>query len=141
MTSDQKSQLATPTYKTRKEKMAGPHLVGPGSVQILGEVDPSFSDGQKVATDKRKVTPEKESTKKSSKSSSSSSFDEIKALETKWLERFSRLEAILLAFQPTTGQVSCQHISMPVSLKRQLPVDVLASDTPFIQHARPVSQT
>ena len=76
-----------------------------------------------MGTDKRKVTPTKESTKKkSSKSSSSTSADEIKALDAKWLERFSRLEACMLlanSFQATNSQPTFQQISMPVSPKKQ----------------------
>ena len=59
LTSDQNSQLSTNSCKTRKEKtIATTQLVDPGSVQILGEVEVILSD-QKVATDKRKVTPAK----------------------------------------------------------------------------------
>ena len=80
--------------------MASPHpasLVPSGSVQILGQVNVSLSNSQKMVADKKNVTPTKETTKKSS---SYSSTDEIKALDAKWLERFSRLEA------PATARVS-----------------------------------
>ena len=63
LTSDQKLQLATPTYKTCKDnKTTIPQLVHQGSVQILGEVDASLSD-QRVVKDKGKAA--KESTKRS----------------------------------------------------------------------------
>ena len=90
------SSWSQPLIKQEKNP-ATPQLADPGYVQNLEEVNASLSD-QKVATDQRKSTHPKESTKqKSSKLSSSSSSDEIKALNTKSSERFSRLEAMLMA--------------------------------------------
>ena len=116
--------------------MTSPHtssFVDFGSVQILGQVDASLSDSQKVASNKRKATQTKESTKKKPSKSSRSS-DEIKVLGAKWFERFSRLEAMLLVknFQPSTGQPTFQQILMPVSPKKHSPVGALTSDRPFI---------
>ena len=103
LTTALKSQQANPTYKPCKDKkMATAQLA-----EILGDVSASLSD-QKVVTDKRKATLTKESTKKSSKLSSFAASEEIKALDKKWLERFSRLEAMIIAstLQPATGQPS-----------------------------------
>ena len=52
---------------------------------------------KKAAREKRKSTPGKDSSKKKpAKSTKSISSDELKALDFKWLEKFSKLEAILL---------------------------------------------
>ena len=54
---------------------------------------------------------------------------------SKWLERLSRLEAILLAktFQPHVGKPTFQQISIPVSSKRVSPVCAHASDICYVQ--------
>ena len=48
---------------------------------------------------------------------------------------------IAKTFPTTTGQPSCQQLSMAVSPKRQSLVGILNSVKPFIQPAGPVSQT
>ena len=120
---------------TQKErKTASPHsfLVNPGCVQIIGQVNISSIDNEKVASVKRKVTPTKESAKKKSCKSPSSS-DGIKALEDKWSQRFSRLEAMILAksVQLPAGQPTLQQISIPVSPKKKPPVHSLQIDLLF----------
>ena len=147
LTCDQKSQLTTPTYKARKEKKAAspsPCLVDPDSVQIIGQVENSKSADKVTST--KKTTPTKETTKKKSSSKSSSSTssasDDFKPLDTKWCERFSRLEAMLLAktFQQPTSQSVFQQVTMPVSPLKH-PAGVVSLDGPFIQPAGPASQT
>ena len=74
VTSDQQSQLATPTYKSRKERKSAspfPSVVDPGSVQILRQVENS-KRAENVTTTKKKTTPTKETRKESSFKSSSS---------------------------------------------------------------------
>ena len=87
----QVQQLATTTYKARKERGeqkksevsdATSTLVDPSDVTLLG----------RVSTDK---TSSVESTPKRRHSSKPTS-DDLKSLDDKWSERFSRLEALLL---------------------------------------------
>ena len=61
-----------------------------------------------MATDKKMATPVKESANTKSSKLFSSVAEDIKALDKKWSERFSKLEAMLIArtFQPTTSQPS-----------------------------------
>ena len=89
-----------------------------GSVQILRQDSKS---AENVMAAMKKTTPTKETTKKklSSKSYSStnSASDDLKALDVKWSERFSRLEAMLPAetFQQPTSQLVFQQVTVAVS--------------------------
>ena len=104
-------------------------------LQIVGEEDASLSVNQDVATDMMKGTTAKEATRKrSSESSTSSSTDYLEALDTKWSERFSRLEAMLLA-------QTFQQISVSVSPEKHSRVDILTGDGPFIPPPGSGSQT
>ena len=75
---------------------------------VIGEADVSASI-QKQTVKKKKQTPVKESSKKKSKTSAP--YDDIKALDAKWSERFLRLEAMFMArtLQPPVGQLTIQH--------------------------------
>ena len=62
-----------------------PSLVDPDSVQIPWQVDTSTVDREKVATNKREMTPTKESAKKNLSKLSRYTADEFKALDARWL--------------------------------------------------------
>ena len=131
--SDQKSQLANPTYKARKDKKPAsplPSLVNSVSIQILGQIPVN--------------NPTKKPAKKKSSSKSSSSTT-ISTLDPKWLETFSRLDAMLLAktFQQPTSQTSFStgHYASFTRPVKQPPSSTLNSERPFIQPTGPVSQT
>ena len=144
LTSVQKSRLSKPLYQVQKEKKAISHqLLEPASVKILR--NESSNDAVKhksLSTDNtsdyRKAMPVncKESKNKMAKSSTSS--ENIKQLDAKWSERFSPLEAMLLArsFQPTS-QPTFQNIQMVVPPRK---LSTLPSDGPFVQPGL-VSQT
>ena len=91
-TPEQVLQLATPTYKDRKEKVKAV---------------------QSTPTKKTKCTesPKPSASRKRSSSSKPSSED-LKQLDDKWAERFSRLEAMLLA----------KTFTVPVPALTRLPV-------------------
>ena len=104
-TPEQIQQLATPTYRDRKNKekemvsaSPTPTLVDPSQVNVLGRVE-----GQKVvkqpettpAGKKERVDESPKASKR--KPSSRPSTDDLKNLDDKWAERFARLEAKLLA--------------------------------------------
>ena len=103
-TSKQILQLATPTYRERKNKekkvsaSPTPTLVDPSQVSVLGRVD-GEKTVRKSETPAGKKKRADESPKPSSKKKSSSKprSDELKDLDKKWSERFSRLEAMLLS--------------------------------------------
>ena len=97
-------QLSTPTYRDREEKKvtassSTPTLVDPAHVSVLGQVE-KVKASQPQSTPTTKKTKCSESPKPSAskkKSSSKPSADGLKQLDDKWAERFSRLEAMLLA--------------------------------------------
>ena len=105
-TLDQIQQLATPTYRDRKNKekkatasSSTPTVVDPAHVTVLGKVEgdkasqPQSTPAKKT---KRSVSPKPSASKKKS-SSSRPSADDLKQLDEKWAEKFSRLEVMLLA--------------------------------------------
>ena len=113
---EQRLQLATPSCKIKKEREAKKlestpskdteSLVEPSAVTVLGAVDKQGAvKSLPVAPPEKKVKKDKASTSKSVKSTTSSSVVDSKLaqLDEKWSDRFSRLEAILLArsIEPT----------------------------------------
>ena len=110
-TPDQIAQISTPSYKLKKEKRearksetATPtkeasELVDPANVSVIGVVGQQDT----VKSPSSSVPPEKKQKKdkppsKTKKSSDSSSTDsKIAELDSKWSERFNRLEALLLS--------------------------------------------
>ena len=104
-TPEQIQKLSTPTYRDRKEKKAtassAPTLVDPAHVSVLGKVEKvKTSQPQSTPTTAKKTkcseSPKPSASKKKS-STSRPSADDLKQLDDKWAERFSRLEAMLLA--------------------------------------------
>ena len=127
-TSEQVLQLATPTYRDRKEKKtttsttsSTPTLVDPAHVSVLGKVE-KVKAVQSTPTKKtkRSESPKPSASKKRS-SSSRPSTEDLKQLDDKWAERFSRLEAMLLA---KTFTVPVEPVVKPAS-------DVTPSQKPF----------
>ena len=114
-------QLSTPTYRDQKENKvtassSTPTLVDPAHVSVLGKVE-------KVKASQPQSTPTTKKMKRSKKRSSSSrpSADDLKQLDDKWAERFSRLEAMLLA---KTFTVPVEPVVKPAS-------DVTTNQKPF----------
>ena len=121
-TSDQRLQLATPAYKIKKEKREAKtadstpskdeELVDPASVAVIGAVDNQGTIKTSVSAPPPDKKPKKESkkdTKKVKSPSSTASTSQpttdgrFNELDNKWSERFSRLEALILAksFEPS----------------------------------------
>ena len=128
-TPEQILQLSTPTYRDRKEKnmtasSSTPTLMDPAHVSVLGKVEkvkathPQSSPTTKKT--KRSDSPKPSASKKRS-SSSRPSADDLKQLDDKWAERFSRLEEMLLA---KTFTVPVEPVVKPTS-------DVTTSQKPF----------
>ena len=101
----QVQQLATLTYKSRKERGeqkksevssdATPTLVDPSEVTLLGRVNTDKTSSVESTPKKKKCS---DGSPKSSKRrhSSKPTSDDLKSLDEKWSERFLRLEALLL---------------------------------------------
>ena len=120
----------TPTYRERKDKKAtasssAPILVDPAHVSVLGKVEKvKASQPQSTPTTtkktKRSESPKPSASRKKS-SSSRPSAEDLKQLDDKWAERFSPLEAMLLA---KTFTVPVEPVVKPAS-------DVTTSQKPF----------
>ena len=101
----------------------------PADVSVLGRVHKE-SDGSS-ASKKKRVDPSptpKASSKKKSSSSSKSRSDDIKDLDEKWSERFSRLEVMLVS----------KMFAVPVN-PVQNPPSVVTSDQPFLDPGTPTT--
>ena len=138
LTPEQKAQLATPSYKLKKEKreakkleMETPKdsesLLDPSSVSVIGVVDnagvvqsPSVPPEKKVKKDKVLTKPKK---------STSSTEGKIADLDLKWSERFNRLEALLQSksFPPSFSA------DVRVSLSHTPPANISKDSEPFFQ--------
>ena len=130
-TPDQVLQLATPAYRDRKEKKATsstttsstPTLVDPAHVSVLGKVEKVKAAQSTPTTKKTKCSesPKQSASKRSSNSRPSN--EDLKELDNKWAERFSRLEAMLLA---KTFTVPVEPVVKPAS-------DVTPTEKPFFE--------
>ena len=130
-TPEQVLQLATPAYRDRKEKKtttttpanSTSTLVDPAHVSVLAKVE----KGKAVqSTPSSKKTKRSESPKPSSskkRSSSHPSAEDLKSLDDKWAERFSRLEAMILA---KTFTVPVEPVVKPAA-------DVTPTGKPFFE--------
>ena len=125
-TPEQTLQLSTPTYRDRKDKKAtasSSTLVDPAHVSVLGKVE-KVQAVQSTPTTAKKTKPSESpepSANKKKSSSSRPSAENLKQLDDKWAERFSRLEAMLLA---KTFTVPVEPFVKPAS-------DVTTSQKPF----------
>ena len=127
-TSEQKKQLATPTYRTRKEHQkkgsslpASPQNVNPADVTVMGKVEGSKGDSSDrgETPSKKKKSSHKSSSKKSTKAGKTADFQsDLKNLDDKWSERFALLEAMFLARSFAVEPVQKS--------------DVVVTDRPFI---------
>ena len=146
LASDQRQQLATPSYKLKKEKREAKlteptpsqdseQLVDPSSVSVIGVVDEQGSvkspdsvppPDKKPKKDNKNSKKEKSPSTKVSKHSTDEKFAE---LDSKWSERFSRLEAFIMAksFEPTFSS------KVKVAPTHSPPHDVENVSEPFIR--------
>ena len=118
---DQRKQLATPSYRIKKEKreakkleapppQKGEELVDPSNVSVIGAVDkgsvksPAESAPPPEKKKKKDIkSPTGSSTKASKTTTQQSSETKIAELDSKWSERFNLLEVLIMArnIQPT----------------------------------------
>ena len=144
--SEQLQQLSTPSYKLKKEKREAKltdsspsqnseQLVDPSSVSVIGVVDgqgsvkspaPVPPPDKKPKKDNKSSNKEKSPSTKVSKHSTDEKFAEM---DSKWSERFSRLEALIMAksFEPTFSS------KVKVAPTHSPPHDVENMAEPFIR--------
>ena len=131
-TPEQVLQLATPAYRDRKEKKTSsatsasstPTLVDPAHVSVLGKVEKVKAVQSTPTTKKTKRSESpKPSASKNRSSSSRPSTEDHKELDDKWAERFSRLEAMLLA----------KTFTVPVGPVVKPAADVTPTEKPFFE--------
>ena len=146
LTSEQHQQLATPSYKLKKEKREAKladstpsqdseQLVDPSSVSVIGVVDgqgsvkspaPVPPPDKKPKKDNKSSKKEKSPSTKVSKYSTDEKFAEM---DSKWSEGFSRLEALIMAksFEPTFSS------KVKVAPTHSPPHDIENMAEPFIR--------
>ena len=124
-----------PSYKLKKEKWEAKRtdssnptddssLVDPSSVSVIGVVGDSSSTQASTAPTEKKPKKDKMPAKPKKSVESSSADSKISELDPKWLERFNRLEALIMSksFQPTfsaDGQMLGLHLHTLHLLKFQ----------------------
>ena len=102
----QMNQLSTPTYRARKErseqKKSGDvegttsTLVDPASITVLGQVSSEKASSVESTPKHKKKRSDSSPRASKRKHGSKPTADDLKTLDDKWSERFSRLEAMLL---------------------------------------------
>ena len=148
LTADQRLQLATLSYKLKKEKRgakkmeASPSkdtssdLIDPATVSVLGAVNvqgelqsPSCSEPSTKKQKKGKSSTSKTKTVQSESKLTTES--KIAELDQKWWDRFNRLEALLMArtLEPTFGTVKVTPSHSP-------PAGVVKDSQPFNDPAK-----
>ena len=132
-TPEQIQQLATPTYRTRKEKeqkktvsaspvFATPTLMVPSQVSVLGQIQGEKAGKSTETTPAgKKKGPDESSESRKKKSSSKPMSSDLKSLGKKLSQRFARLEAMLLA----------KSFAVPVEPVKK-PSSVMTSEQPFL---------
>ena len=114
---EQRLQLATPSYRIKKEKREAKklestpakeseELIDPANVSVIGPVEKQSSASKspteappdkKTKKDIKKVGKKDRSPSSVSKPPQSSADDKIADLDSKWSECFNRLEALIMA--------------------------------------------
>ena len=140
LTPEQRIQLATPSYKIKKEKREAKRaessnpttedtLVDPSSVEVIGVVGDSQSSQVDSAPPEKKTKKDKLPSKSKKPVESSSTDSKISELDQKWSERFNRIEALLLSksLQPSfTSEVRVSPAHTP-------PAGIRKDSEPFFQ--------
>ena len=167
-TPEQKTQIATPSYKLKKEKKDAKStpakdsdnstLVDPALVSVLAVVDNQSTPGASTSepVEKKKKTDPKHSksskseksvkqssnrpatTSSESKPHSSSTDTKLLDMDKKWAERFNRLEALFLA-KTVDPPRDPVFSTVKVTPAHAPPANVVRSD-PFIKPQPQISQ-
>ena len=120
LTPEQVVQLATPTYKLRKEKQKSKDvLIDPASVTVISHVEQDFEDRPASHNSSVDLSLPAPSFQK-----------ELQDLDDKWSVRMARLEALIAMGQKSSQQPAFSPVKVPVTHK---PPPGSLSHTPFIQ--------
>ena len=119
LTPEQRLQLATPSYKLKKEKReakradANPSddttLVDPAEVSVVGVIGEPISQSVSAPPEK-KVKKDKAPPKPKKSTESSATDSKISQLDEKWSERFNRLSS--LSIPPSHRMLKWLHPSL-----------------------------
>ena len=149
LTPEQKAQLATPSYKLKKEKRDARKaelyspckdgtLVDPSTVAVIAAVSDTASiSSPPDCVPEKKLKKEQPSISKSKKDVEKSATDKkMEELDQKWSDRFNRLEPLLMSkiFQSTFSS------AVKVIPSRSPPAYVHRDTEPFFQPTSSVSQ-
>ena len=164
LTPEQASQLATPSYKLKKEKRdktestpskkdsssstlvtLSPTLVDPARVSVIRAVDGQDTGLSAQPAEKKKKVEEKKKSVKPKPSTSTaaavSTDQKFQEMDQKWSDRFNRLEALLLAKTLDRPQQEPTFSTVKVVPTHSPPANVTRSE-PFINPAdQPFTQT
>ena len=164
LTPEQVSQLATPSYKLKKEKRdkadstpskkdsssstlvtLSPTLVDPARVSVIRAVDGQDTGLSAQPAEKKKKVEEKKKSVKPKPSTSTaaavSTDQKFQEMDQKWSDRFNRLEALLLAKTLDRPQQEPTFSTVKVVPTHSPPANVTRSE-PFINPAdQPFTQT
>ena len=128
LTPDQVVQLATPTYKIRKEKQKSKDIiVDPASVTVLSKVDQDTE------------WPTSHNSSLDLSSPAPSFRKELQDLDDKWSVRMARLEALITMGQRPSPLQQPAFSPVKVQVTHQPPAGAL-SQNPFIQSSVPSGQ-
>ena len=140
-------QLATPIYKARKERGeqkksevssdVTPTLVDPSEVTLLGRVSADKPSSIESTPKQKKKHSDGSPRSSKRKHSSKPTSDDLKSLDDKWSERFSRLEAMLLN---QSFVVSLRPVSTASVVPREHPFFDPGASTSVAQTASVSSQ-
>ena len=121
LTPEQVVQLATPTYKLRKEKQKGKDvLIDPASVTVISHMEQEVADRPASHNSSVDLSLPAPSFQK-----------ELQDLDDKWSLRIARLEALITMGQKSSPQQPAfSPVKVPVTHK---PPPGSLSQTPFIQ--------
>ena len=128
LTPDQVVQLATPTYRIRKERQKSKDvLVDPASVTVVSQVEQEATDRPASHNPSIDLSLPAPSFRK-----------QLQDLDDKWSVRMARLEALITMGQRSSPQQpSFSPVKVPVS---HLPPAGALSQNPFIQSPGPSGQ-
>ena len=129
LTPEQHTQLATLSYKLKKEKCEAKRSDSNAKVAVIGVVGDSSVSQVDSAPPEKKPKKDKIPLKSKKSVDTSATDSKISELDQKWLERFNRIEALLLSksLQPTFSS------EVHVSPTHSPPAGISEDSEPFFQ--------
>ena len=135
---EQKLQISIPSYQKKKEKLEQRTALAAKSSENVSEtmVYPSLVSVVGVASSKSKpmkspdtATKDKQKRKHSTPVKKSTTDAKLEAMDQRWSEHFSRLEALFLSKSMEKSDLTFQTVKMPA---KSLPAGAVKGSEPFI---------